>query len=148
MSAVAFAAFAIVILAEASGYPDNPSGGYGSAFFPSIIAVGTLCVAAGLMVGVLRRRLVHQMPERRTIARRDLFGALLLVALTAFAAYAFKPLGFLPTAFLVTFVFMLERRGRPLSSFAYSAISVVVIYYLFARIFSVSLPAGVLAGLL
>lgn len=133
------------ILLEVADYPPRPMGGYGSAFFPQIIAGAMLLVGAAMLVSGLRaRRAPAPAVPARAHGLRPYLSAGLLLALALFSVFAVEPLGFVPTGVLVAFLFMVERRGRPLSSLFWSVVAVAVIYALFTRIFGVVLPTGIM----
>ena len=134
----------VYILIEAATYPPRPMDAYGSGFFPRLIAISMLAVGALLILTRLRAGLPAPSAIAPAWRLRPLLSAGLLIALSIFSVFAIQPLGFVPTGIIVAFIFMLERRGRPLSSVAWSAGAVIAIYSLFTRVFSVTLPVGVM----
>ena len=151
VSGILFGLAGATILVEVSDYPPRPMGGYGSDFFPQIIAVGMLVVGVLMVLSRSRGAPAAARPAEASPSAtrmRGIFSALLLMVLAVFSVFAIEPLGFVPTGFVVAFLFMLERRGKPLSSLAWSAAAVVLIYVLFTRIFAVILPTGIMPSVL
>lgn len=135
---------------ESASYPPGISGGYGSAFFPRVIGtvmigLGTLLILSGLRT--LRAGGWAHM-EGWATARRPLAGVAILIGALAFMTLAMEPLGFPLSAFLATFAFTVYLRARWISSLAISGAAVLAIHFLFAEVFSVVLPLGVLDALI
>ncbi|NBF38895.1 MAG: hypothetical protein GVY14_00615 [Spirochaetes bacterium] len=123
----------------------------GPAFFPRILAL--ILGAAGLWEITIGTVKAVRDGERPITAERIkniatswyAVNMVLIIALVVFFVLMFKPLGFVLTALIVVFVVM-HRLGVPvLKNLFAGLVFVVVIYLLFGRLFTISLPGGVLS---
>lgn len=123
----------------------------GPAFFPRVVAL-ILALAAiwELIVGTVSA--VRN--GERTISTRKVWDLIrtsyalnmaMIITLVVFFIVMFRPLGFILTGFTLVFLVML-RLGVPLLKNIITAVIIVTfIQLLFGRIFSISLPSGVLS---
>ena len=135
---------------ESASYPPGISGGYGSAFFPRVVGAAMLFLGSLLVLGGMRERRTVGWVQLSGWARgpRPLTGVAVLVGALVFLTLTMKILGFPIAAFIAAFAFMTYLRGRPLTSCAYSAATVLVIHFAFSEVFSVILPLGILDTLI
>lgn len=135
---------------ESASYPPGISGGYGSAFFPRVIGGAMLLLGSLLVLTGLRelRTTGWANLEGWASSSRSLTGVAVLVGALVFLTLTMESLGFPIAAFVAAFAFMVYLRGRPLSSLALSAAAVLVIHLMFAEVFSVVLPLGILDTLI
>jgi hypothetical protein len=123
----------------------------GPAFFPRILAL--ILGAAGvweITIGTVKavrdgERPITAESVKNIATSWYAANMALIIALVVFFILMFKPLGFILTALIVVFVLM-HRLGVPvLKNLLASLLFVVVIYLLFGRLFTISLPGGVLS---
>lgn len=123
-------------------------GGLGPAFFPLVLLGILLCCALALIVSGLRKLPRQALFELDPWARSPrAVGTLLLIpAAILFYIATARTLGFLVVAPIIMFVLLLWGRGvrrAPISA-ALAVIFPVAIYWTFAVMLRVPLPAGIL----
>lgn len=139
-------AFALIAGLEARSFPQVPGQNYGAALFPLIISVG-LGVAGLLLVASGLRRWSAAPPVDLGGAPGRFVNVGLVIAALVFYILASEPLGFIPTAFVIVAGLLLRLRGRPLSSIAIAAGTVLAVHQAFNEWLLVPLPWGVLEPL-
>jgi len=119
----------------------------GPAFFPNVLAI--VLIAVGLIEG-----LTGSIKDEGSFAsigdiwrgmkKPEFVNILLLVGLFLFYIFFVEFLGFIITTFLFLFIVM-WRLGVPwIKNIMYSAVFLVVIVLIFGKLFTVSLPSGIL----
>lgn len=139
---VLFLALGAFIFAESLGIKHMMKNDVGSAFFPKVIAVMILAVAAIRLVMALR--------EKDTEAKRsgsDMKGGWMTIALIAVYVLVFEPVGFLISTAIYLFLQMLvltpaEKRKLPLLGII-SVAAPIIIYVLFVYVINTPLPKGI-----
>jgi len=143
---------AVFVFMVTPGFPEGQDGVNltGPAFFPEVMAGIYLCfgvyqLALGFLLNRKKAEGKEAAPPRmdkRAVQNTIVF----LLLLAGFVAF-FEPLGFIVTSLLFLFLFMVSMGVPALKSGIYSAVFVVVIYLLFGKLFTIGLPAGILAFL-
>lgn len=123
----------------------------GPAFFPRVLA-GILGIAglSEILVGSVAsvrdgEKTISVVRIRQLVASRYAANMGLIIVLLVFFLSMFNLLGFFVTGFIVVFTLMI-RLGVPwVKNLVASLIFVIVIDLLFGRLFTISLPSGVLS---
>lgn len=142
----------VVVLLDARTLPPSTSAsGIGAAFFPTIVSIVTMAVALALLVQVLRGSRGEADEGEGDVDVSVFHVRAMLVVLGAFIWYALalERVGYVLTAF-VTFWAIAYAVGarRYVRDGIISLAIAVVVYVGFTRGLSISLPAGLLEGVL
>ncbi len=135
-------ALGILLLSQGIKLPPGKEGAPGPGFFPVWIGVALLAFSALLWIRPQGAQLLRGLFPRKKEAGRV---AWVMAALILYAVLL-KPVGFLISTFLL-FLTLLQfyQRGRWWAAVALSLAAVLGSYWLFARIFEMPLPEGLLA---
>ena len=125
-----------------------PGQNYGAAFFPRTIAVAMALFGVLLVVAGLRERAREPWFTRPDWLRspQHISNFLLVLAVLVFYIALSDALGFLLTGFASLYLLLVWLRGRSfwLGGLIVSAVSVVLIQFLFGQLLRVPLPWGLL----
>jgi hypothetical protein len=139
-----------VILSITPGFPKGQAaaGITGPAFFPNLLAVVfILCGVYEIWHGSVRSDLYAAIGTgtlKKVASDTRTRTAYLILGLIAAFILFLDFLGFFPMTLLFLFIFM-KRLGVPaLKTVLYSVFFTATIYFLFGRLFAISLPSGVL----
>jgi putative tricarboxylic transport membrane protein len=120
----------------------------GPGFFPSLMSVALFLFSGILVVNALRGRSKGELQPLRLSDKGVQRGLILLVAAVSFVA-VLEPLGFIPTAIVFLTVMMLVMGMRkPALVLCVPAVIAGGVWGLFEKVLHLSMPAGVLAGIL
>ncbi|NMR19055.1 tripartite tricarboxylate transporter TctB family protein [Cellulomonas fimi] len=149
---VAVLAVGVLVVLDARSLPASTSAsGIGAGFFPTIVAVVTMVVAAALIVHVLLggRGDPDEGEGDVDVDVAHVRSALIVLVAIAWYGLTLERLGYVPTA-LVTFWAIAYAFGarRYVRDFLISATLAVVIYVGFTKGLSIRLPPGLLEGVL
>jgi len=142
---------AVVILATTRSFPKATTGGSdlsGPSFYPNLLAYVFIFCGVYEIIGGFRRQ-EGRKPLNLThfwdsISKPGPVNILLTIALILFFIFLMETLGFIVCSYVILFILM-WRFGVPLiKNIVYSAIFVLLLNVIFARIFTISLPSGVL----
>jgi putative tricarboxylic transport membrane protein len=143
------AVVALLILGYAQTFPRPGHQPIGPAFFPSLIAVLMLAVAATLIVRGVRDYRGRLVEGAAWTARPAAWARVLAIPLAVLAYLALAPLiGFMPTAAAIVFGVAWLLGRRLVTALVLAVLSSAVIYAVFTRVFLVPLPVGPLEALL
>lgn len=134
------------ILYAASGFREVPGQVYGSAFFPSIVALIAI-VAGGLQIAVAPRGEPWITPAPWLSTRAGL-KALATVAAVVLWLLLADQLGFLATTFLIVTGLALVLGAPPLGSILVAAGISAVLHLVFSELLRVPLPRGFIEAIL
>jgi len=148
-------AIAIAVLCITPTFPKGQEGANltGPAFFPNVLAI------AFIILGILQiidgskpqKQPKETKPDdevARTQTRKArMKPAIEFIALLIAFILLFEPLGFIVSTLLFLFLLMLLLGLKWWKSLLYSGVYTIVIYLLFAKLFTVGLPAGILGFL-
>lgn len=120
----------------------------GPGFFPGILAI-LLILFSGVLIG---KTLLGRGPQGTggpaVTAQGKWRGVLTLVSTVVFVALL-EPLGFIPTAFLfLTFMMLVMGKRKPLLIILAPALVTVGVWLVFEKLLHLSMPPGILDGLL
>lgn len=147
---------AVVILVTTRSFPKATSGASdlsGPSFYPNLLAYVFIICGLLEIIGGFRKQ-AGRKPFDLThfwdsITRPGPLNILLTIALILFFIFFMEVLGFIVSSYVTLFILM-WRFGVPLfKNIVYSAIFVLLLNVIFAKIFMIYLPSGVLdyAGL-
>jgi len=141
----------VLMLANAIIFGQVITSKIGADFFPKIISTGIILVGTAILVNGLRefRKELPADTGKANVSIPGNYPALgITVALLIIYVLLLGPLGFIVTTIPFTFLLMLlitPRSRRKYLTFAIvSIVSTIATYFLFARIFYVILPRGIL----
>ncbi|SDN96813.1 putative tricarboxylic transport membrane protein [Cryobacterium flavum] len=148
---IVLVALGVLVLLDGLGQPASKSAsGIGAGFFPIIMAVFLLAIAASLVVQALRgmRGEADEAEGDVDTTTTRWRQALMVVGAVLFFATALEPLGYILTN-AITFFAVAYAIGarRYLRDAIVSVVLSIVIYIVFTRGLSISLPAGIFEGL-
>jgi len=140
------AGIAILIFAMSVQIGLRENAAIGADFLPKIVSVILLVFSVFLMVSGWRKSRVSG--EEAAEYPSNAGGVLIMAAALIAYAYLLKPVGFILTtlAFLfLAFVLMSKKEETNYLKFAIiSVVAVLVIYFVFTRVFSIRLPRGLI----
>jgi hypothetical protein len=142
---------AVVILVTTRSFPKATTGASdltGPSFYPNLLAY--LFIICGLyeIIGGFRKQ-EGRKPFDFThfwdsMSKPGPLNILLTIALILFFIFLMEVLGFMVCSYIILFIFM-WRFGVPLfKNIVYSAIFVLLLNVIFAKIFTIYLPSGIL----
>jgi hypothetical protein len=142
---------AVVILVTTRSFPKATTGASdlsGPSFYPNLLAyVFLICGIYEIIGGFRKREGRNQLVLTHfwgSITKPGPLNILLTIALILFFIFFMETLGFIVCSYVMLFVLM-GRFGVPLfKNIVYSAIFVVLLNVIFAKIFTIYLPSGVL----
>ena len=141
----------IIMLTDAINFGRFISSKVGADFFPKIISAGLILTGTAILITGLRE-FRKESAEDRGKAKVSIQGNYLALTYTIVLLIVYVillgPLGFITTTIPVTFLLMLlltPKSKRNYLVFAIvSAVATIATYFLFAKIFYVMLPRGIL----
>ena len=143
IAAAVFAALAIYVIVESSGYPAGRRGVPGPAFFPTAIAVVMLMAALSLVITTLRMKPNEDKPLN--LGRSDCRRVYLCMAVLLVYTTLVPVVGFCTMSSVMLFAFI-KWFGR--YKFHYCAISAIaitgIVYFVFNTMLNVPFRFGVL----
>lgn len=140
--------FSIALFAGAMNVKTLEISTFGSGFFPKVVAVMLALTSIPIMLGGLKMaKGKYETADASKGTPRTKAVALTFAIMVAYAALL--PIaGFMITTVVYLFlqinILSENQHRRPLLFFGISVISSVAIYYLFAKVFNLMLPAGFL----
>lgn len=142
-----------LVLAVTPGFPKGQAaaGITGPAFFPNLLAVVFAAFGAYQILRGFSRGADYP-PLDFTAVKASLFHArtrtaFIIVGLIAAYILLLDLIGFIPMTLLFLFVFMKRLGVSGPRTVLYSVVFTVSIYFLFGRLFTINLPAGLLGYL-
>lgn len=120
----------------------------GPGFFPAILSGLLVLFSGSLIAKALLSRVRASEDTPRITAEGRWRGALTLVATVAFVA-VIESLGFIPTAItFLTFMMLVMGKRKPLAILVFPTLVTVGIWLVFEKLLHLSMPPGILEGLL
>ena len=118
----------------------------GPAFFPNVLAVILLITGViQVAIGVIQRASLPELSFTviaETLRAPQAQSVLITLGLMVFYIVFMKTIGFFTTSFIFLFGMMWRMGVKLVRNVAYSAVLLVVLYLVFARLFFVNLPHG------
>jgi hypothetical protein len=142
---------AVVILVTTRSFPKATTGASdlsGPSFYPNLLAYVFIMCGVYEIIGGFRRQ-EGRKPLNLThfwdsISKPGPLNIILTIALILFFIFLMEVLGFIVCSYVILFILM-WRFGVPLiKNIVYSAIFVLLLNVIFAKIFTIYLPSGVL----
>jgi len=142
---------AVVILATTRSFPKATTGASdlsGPSFYPNLLAYVFIFCGLYEIIGGFRKQAGRKPLDLThfwdSITRPGPLNILLTIALILFFIFLMETLGFIVCSYVILFILM-GRFGVPLfKNIVYSAIFVLLLNVIFAKIFTIYLPSGVL----
>ena len=120
----------------------------GPGFFPSILSGLLILFSCVLVVKALRGGGQHASDVPATTGEGKVRGLLALVATIAFVA-VLEPLGFIPSAIVfLTLMMLVMGKRKPLPILLAPTLVTVGVWLVFEKLLHLSMPPGILEGLL
>ncbi len=120
----------------------------GPSFFPSILAGLLILFSLVLLVNALRGRSIGTV-ERARLSDKGVQRGLITLAATLVFCAVVTPLGFMLSSILfLLFMMLLLGNRKPLQLAVAPPLISVAIWVIFEKVLKLSMPAGVLAGIL
>ncbi len=140
---------AAAVLLITPGFPEGQAGVNltGPAFFPNILAYLLILLGAAQLVAGFRKTRAATRETKDASSRTAALRMAKFFVLVAGFVVLFDPLGFFPTTLAFLFLLMMLFGMTAGRSALFSALYTVVIYMLFGQLFTIGLPAGILAFL-
>jgi putative tricarboxylic transport membrane protein len=142
---------AVVILVTTRSFPKLTTGASdlsGPSFYPNLLAYVFIFCGLYEIIGGFRKQAGRNPLDLThfwdSITKPGSLNILLTIALILFFIFFMETLGFIVCSYVMLFIFM-WRFGVPLfKNIVYSAIFVLLLNVIFAKIFTIYLPSGVL----
>jgi hypothetical protein len=142
---------AVVILVTTRSFPKATTGASdlsGPSFYPNLLAYVFLVCGLYEIIGGFRKQKGRKPLDLAhfwdSITKPGPLNILLTIALILFFIFLMETLGFMVCSYVILFILM-GRFGVPLfKNIVYSAIFVLLLNVIFAKIFTIYLPSGVL----
>ncbi len=143
LTSVVFLAFGAFVYVQSLGIKHMMANDVGSAFFPKVISVAMIAVAAIRLVMALR----EPEKEKKGDTGNDAKGGLITILLILAYVMAFNSVGFLISTAIYLFLQMLvltpaEKRKLPMLAII-SIVAPLFIYTLFVYVINTPLPKGI-----
>lgn len=143
LTSVVFLAFGAFVYVQSLGIKHMMANDVGSAFFPKVISVAMIAVAAIRLAMALR----EPEAEKKDDQNNDAKGGLITILLILVYVLAFNSVGFLISTAIYLFLQMLvltpaEKRKLPLL-IGISIVAPLFIYTLFVYVINTPLPKGI-----
>ena len=143
-------ALAVTVLVDAAGLPESTSAsGIGPAFFPTLVGIALLVIAAALVVLALRggRGTPDEGEGDVDPSRTNLPTALLVAGSVLAYGLLIDTAGFVVAAFVTFWGIAYALGARSLRAPAISLVVALTVYFSFTMGLKIDLPAGFLEGL-
>jgi hypothetical protein len=120
----------------------------GPAFYPKLLALVFIgCGIAEILSGMKKETTAPRLKLRTfwaTMTQPGPLNILIITGLVLGFIFFLETLGFIVYAYLTLFILMWRFRVPLLKNIAYSAVLVIILMFIFGKIFKIYLPSGVL----
>jgi len=140
--------FSVVLFVGAQNVKTLSVSSVGSGTFPSFIAVLLAIVSVAIIVGGVKKARNPDEKPAKEEGKHRLWAVLATFGIMALYALLMPKVGFIITTivylFLQMYIMAAKEHQRPIVFGIISIVTSVSVYYMFVKIFSLMLPAGIL----